>query len=245
MHIYIYDNYLNEKKYHSLLAKIETRITDLGLNGKIIRLNITNSLYNAIENEIKKGAKTIVAVGNDNLLNQVINSVIRSTAINKTKNIPIGFIPIEKENNKLAKFLGIDFKENACDIISARRIKQLNLGKINNFFFLFNVSMDAKDTIVNIDNNFSIETKNKGLINIINTSFETKDNKLKLIIQNQENNLFKKNKTNQSVFFFKNLTLLNKKNPAIIDNSSEISTPANISLGEESINIIVGKNRDF
>lgn len=249
MHIYIYDNYLNEKKYQPLLAKIETRITDLGLNGKIIRLGVMNSIYNAIENEIKKGAKTIIAVGNDNLLNQVINSVIKSNIINKTNNVPIGFIPVGKNNNELAKFLGIDFDENACDTLSARRIKQLNLGKINDLFFLFNVSISTKDTIINIDKDFSIEIKKEGIINIINTSLETNEdlnkNSLKLLIQTKNSSLFKKNKTDESSFSFKNLSLLNKKRPVTIDNSMEIQTPVEISLCKEKINIIVNKNRSF
>ena len=247
MHIYIYDNFLNEKKYQSVIAKIETRITDLGLNGKIIRLGVMNSIYNAIENEIKKGAKTIIAVGNDNLLNQVINSVIKSSLINKTIQVPIGFIPVGKNNNELSKFLGIDYDDNACDILSARRIKQLSLGKINDLFFLFNVSITTKDTIINIDKNFSIEIKKEGIINIINTSLESdnevKNNSLKLFIQTKKSGLFRKNKHDQSNFIFNNLILLNKKLPVKIDNSLEIQTPVDITLSSESVNIIVGKKR--
>jgi len=249
MHIYIYDNYLSEKKYQPLLAKIETRITDLGLNGKIIRLGVINSVYNAIENEIKKGAKTIIAVGNDNLLNQVINSVIKSNLISKTTNVPIGFIPIGKNHNELAKFLGIEMEDNACDILSARRIKQLSLGKINDLFFLFNVSVSTKDTIINIDKDFSIEIKKEGIINIVNTSLENSDvakqNSLNLLIETKGSGIFKKNKPDQSNFTFKNLTLLNKTRPVLIDNSMEIQTPVEISLGQEKVNIIVGKRRAF
>ncbi|MBU4216684.1 acylglycerol kinase family protein [Candidatus Parcubacteria bacterium] len=249
MHIYIYDNYLNEKKYQPLLAKIETRITDLGLNGKIIRLGVMNSIYNAIENELKKGAKTIIAVGNDNLLNQVINSIIKSNTDNKTNIIPIGFIPVGKKNNELAKFLGIELEENACDILSARRVKQLSLGKINNLFFLFNVSITTKDTIINIDKDFSIEIKKEGIINIINTSLENREtdinSSLELLIQTNNSGLFKTNKSEQSHFKFKHLALINKKSSAVIDNSMEVPTPVEISLGKEKINLIVGKNRFF
>ena len=38
MHVYIYDSFLNHKKFEKIIARIETRVTDLGLNGKINRL---------------------------------------------------------------------------------------------------------------------------------------------------------------------------------------------------------------
>jgi hypothetical protein len=50
MHIYIYDSFVNQKKYDSTTAKIETRITDLGLNGKIVRLGIIISVEEVINN---------------------------------------------------------------------------------------------------------------------------------------------------------------------------------------------------
>lgn len=246
MHIYIYDNYLNEKKYHSLLSKIETRITDLGLNGKIIRIGIANSIYNTVENEIKKGVKTIIVVGNDNLLNQVINAVIKVGQNIKVTNIPIGFIPIDKKNNELAKFLGIDLNEDACDILSARRVQKLNLGKINNHFFLFNISITTKDTKIDIDKDFSLEINKEGIISVLNypVAGDSNNKTLKLVIKTGGSLL---NKTNQntSVFSFKNLNITNNKNPVIVDNSITVLTPANISLGSETINLIVGKNRFF
>ena len=105
MHVYIYDTFLSQKKYDSVLARIETRTTDLGLNGKIIRLGLMHSLFDTVENEIKKGAKTITAVGNSELLHKIINIVARLSSENiLIKNIPLGFIPIGKSNN-IAKCL--------------------------------------------------------------------------------------------------------------------------------------------
>jgi len=49
MHVYVYDSFLNQKKYDRILARLETRITDLGLNGKIsilliMKLNMAQKL---------------------------------------------------------------------------------------------------------------------------------------------------------------------------------------------------------
>jgi len=253
MHIYIYDNFLNENKYQSIIAKIETRITDLGLNGKIIRMSATNSIYSAIENEIKKGAKTIIAVGNDNLLNQVINSVIKINLNNGSNSVPIGFIPVGQKDNELAKLLGIELDGTACDVLSARRINELNLGKINNHFFLFNVSITTIATVLNIDKDFSIEIKKEGIITVINSplnnissNISKKSNTSSLELQiKTKNSLFKSDYKNESIFPFKNLIIENKNTPVIIDNSIKIPTPVEISLSQEKINLIVGKNRFF
>ena len=44
MYVYLYDNFLRQKKYDSVLKKIETKLTDYGIAGKIIRLqNFTNA----------------------------------------------------------------------------------------------------------------------------------------------------------------------------------------------------------
>ena len=37
MYVYIYDEVVKKRKYNKLLINIEKRITDLGLNGKIIQ----------------------------------------------------------------------------------------------------------------------------------------------------------------------------------------------------------------
>src|SRR3989339_363418 len=102
MNIYIYDSYVGHKKYQSKIAKIETRITDLGLNGKIIRLGVMSSIYNSIEGEVQKGAKNIIIVGNNNLFAQAINSVAKLKSLHTTVgDIPLGLIPIGKKYNSI------------------------------------------------------------------------------------------------------------------------------------------------
>ena len=106
MHVYIYDDYVNEKKYNNSLAHIETRITDLGLNGKIIRLGVMKNALEAITNEIKRGAKTIIAVGNDKTINKIINAIINYEISNQIENnTPLGIIPVGEKNNLIANVL--------------------------------------------------------------------------------------------------------------------------------------------
>ena len=39
MYVYIYDDYLNKGRYNKAINRMEIRLTDLALNGKIIRLS--------------------------------------------------------------------------------------------------------------------------------------------------------------------------------------------------------------
>lgn len=259
MHIYIYDTYVNQKKYDSTTARIETRITDLGLNGKIIRRGIMSSVYDSILNEIKKGATTIIAVGNNDLLSEAINSLAKIASLNiLNKGVPLGFIPVGKKNNSIAEYLGIEFEENACDTLSARRIETLDLGLANNNFFLFYATIPTNNTSIEIDEDYSIEIKQSGEVYIVNMPIglnlpsevkaNAKDQILELFIKTKQNKKFlpiSSDKSSQSIFPFKKLRIINKKLPVIIDNSLEIKTPVDINIAREKINLIVGKNRNF
>ena len=74
MNVFIYDKFVNEKKFDSIAARIETRITDLGLNGKIVRIGLMNSVDEIIENEVRKESKAIIVVGNNTIFNRVKKS---------------------------------------------------------------------------------------------------------------------------------------------------------------------------
>jgi hypothetical protein len=261
MHIYIYDSFLNQRKYDSTLAKIETRITDLGLNGRIIRLGITNSVYDAIENEIKKGAKTIVAVGNDNLLAQVLNSIAILESHNIfNREVPMGIIPVGNENNHIANYLGINSEDSACDILSARRVQCLDLGLANNNYFLSQAIINSKNTVINIDDSYTIETSSEGKINIINLPIYQKlpfnlksnaiDGKLELFISTKSNKkiiplMSKGGGQGESFIKFKKIVIYNNNEQLIIDDTIRLQTPVEISIAKEKINFIVGKDRKF
>jgi len=90
MYYYIYDSFLSDKKYRKLLAQIETRLTDLGINGKINRLSFLKNIRDLITDEIKNGQNTIVVLGNDSTINKVINIIA-------DLDVFLGIIPIGKE----------------------------------------------------------------------------------------------------------------------------------------------------
>ncbi|MDD5294576.1 MAG: diacylglycerol kinase family protein [Patescibacteria group bacterium] len=252
MHIYIYDDYVNTKKYDNALARIETRITDLGLNGKIIRLGLLENI-----NEAKRGAKTIVAVGSDQTVNKIINAIINAEINNQMKvETPLGIIPVGNEGNTIAETLGIGREEEAGDVLSARRLEKLDIAQAGRNFFISQARIASQGTTLEIEKDYSIEILEPGEINVINLSVfsdlpeeakpNPRDKTLELYIKTKGGRKFSNlnPSSNQSFFSLKKLTIINQKHPIILDNAVEIPTPAEISVNR-SLNVIVGKERRF
>lgn len=249
MNIYIYDSFLNQKKYDSVLAQIETRITDLGLNGKINRLGITKNINEIVDREIKNGAKTIIVVGNDQTVNKIANAMVNCQ-------IPLGIIPIGKKNNDIAQALGIGFESTACETLSARRIARIDVGLANDACFLLRATIANQGTAIEISQNYSIEIADKGETQIINllspdialptkNKINPQDGILELFIKTKSTKNIFSQKLGYSLFRIKKILIKNKLNPVILDNVVSITTPAEISLMKQKLNVIVGYSRNF
>lgn len=259
MHIYVYDTFVSDKKYINQISRVETRITDMGLNGKIVRMGLISSVSSAIENEIKKGANTIIIVGDDQLLSQAINAMAHLQARESVGgNVPLGFIPIGKKNLLTADFLGVGNAEQACDVLSQRRIKTLDLGQANNDYFLFSATVPTEHSTIEIDENYSIEIKEPGEIGVINLTAgftlpqdaktDPSDNSLELVIKTAQGKKYlpsRKSAANQSVFAFNKLRIVNKKYPILLDGVKNLISPVDIQIALIKIRLIIGKNRKF
>lgn len=246
MYYYLYDSKLNDKKYNNIIAKIETRLTDLGINGKINRLSFLKNINQVINEEVKRGVKTIIIVGDDKTIGQVINLIA-------DLNITIGIIPIGPNNN-IAKLLGLPLEEAACDTISSRIIKKIDLGKINNYYFLTSLEIGGKNITLECDNNYIINLQeDNNIINIsnLNNCYDTisdpTDGKLDIFIENVHKKIFARNKSTFSYLKNKTIRVTGDKNVPIFlsDERKIIKTPADITVMPKKIKIIVGKKRYF
>ena len=237
MYAYIYDDFVNQKKTGKLLYQIEKRLTDLNLNGKIIRLDVSKNMKSAVDNEIRQETKTIVAVGNDKTVNQIINHLLNNQN-NERHQVTLGIIPINPKESKIAAALGIRSINEACEVLLARRLETFQLAQINQSFFLFEAILNAADTTLEIDQNYIIQNLKPALIQVTNhpllSEQKMPDRKLELRICNKEG---------ESLFFFKDLLIINKNAAITIDNSSSVQPPAKIRLSQEKIRIIVGKEK--
>lgn len=137
MYYYIYDSFLNANKYRKILERIEVRLGVLGIPGKMKRLNILHHQKEAIEEGIRRGAKTIVLVGDDHGIVQAIDTLAKH-------DVAVGIIPVGSEENlRIARTLGIPPLELACEVLSRRTIARLDLGKIGSHYFLTSAEVQA------------------------------------------------------------------------------------------------------
>jgi diacylglycerol kinase family enzyme len=244
MHVYIYDDYLNKSKYNKAINRTEIRLTDLGLNGKIIRLGGIKNIKGTIQNEIKLGAKTIIAVGNNQTVNKIIGAIIDTDVYGGfQKKTLLGLIPIGADNSIAASF-GIKNEEEACNILLARRIEKIDLGLVNNHYFLNQAIIQSLGTILEVDD-YSLEITERGEAKIINLLSDPKEK----IKSNPHDGLLevlvRTRRKDQTLLTVKKIKITNPENKLIIDGVLEINTPAEITVMRDKVNVIVGKDRLF
>ncbi|MFA5048052.1 MAG: diacylglycerol kinase family protein [Patescibacteria group bacterium] len=241
MYYYLYDSFLNKKKYQQQLARIESRLTDLGINGKINRLSFLKNVKQVIHEEIRHGVKTVVIVGDDKTFNEIINLVAGEDVV-------LGFIPVAN-NSAIAQILDIPSGEAACNTLSGRIIIPLDLGIINhNYYFTTALEFIGDKTNINCDDNYFISFENKNNIININNLGVTKDKPsayLEIIIKNIKRSLFVKKESTVSSFKAKRIRVSGDRSIPIflVDEKKIIKTPIEVGIEPKKIKIIAGKKR--
>ena len=175
MYYYLYDSFLNDKKFVQPLAKIENRLIDLGINGKVEKMSILKSIKEVVEDNIKTGVDTIIAVGNDKTFAKVFPIIAGQ------KGVTFGYIPIT--DSPISKMLGIPTADKACDVLSARIIEKIDIGKVNNHYFFSSLEIpQAKNVFLECDNgNYNIssidESDHIKICNLSYTPIDTEKHK--------------------------------------------------------------------
>ena len=247
MYLYIYDSFLNDKKYTDSLIKIEKRITDLGIKGKIARLSVLKNMKELITDGVKEGVHTVVAIGNAQTFAKVINIVA-------DLDVTLGMIPVDN-NNPIARVLGIPPKTLACEVLASRIIKKIDLGKINNHYFINTAEIENGDVVIEYDD-FKVEpTTNEHNIILYNFASEGNifnsspvDGILEAVITPIRSTLFGKKKISGTVLPFTKIKINSNQEEQIAiltDQQIIMKTPAEISVSPQKLKIIVGSERDF
>jgi hypothetical protein len=238
MNIFLYDECTD--KYKKKIKKTEEELNKLNLQGKIIYLKNVKNIKETLLEEINNGAKTIISVGNNLTINNIVNILA-----NISENIPLSLIPIGP-NNSIAESMGIFNEKEACFILSSRRIENIILAQTNDKFFIENSYIKNEGSRIYINNSFKISTEKTGktfLYNIPPKKYSRKElvnPKDKLIHVYLKTGL--KNETHLSA---ENIEIKNEKEKLILDNSIQADMPAKIKVSSKSIPFIVGKDRSF
>jgi diacylglycerol kinase family enzyme len=245
MYCYLYDEFIQEnKRYERELLQIENRLTDLGIAGKISRLALFRNAEEMIRDEVDRGVKTVVVLGNDDTVRKMLDVISESDTT-------LGIIPIGPKN-ELARLLGIPQGIAACDVLSARRIERIDMGTINGRKFITGVHVpnfraelmcnDGKYRIVptsradlRIDNLAEVANPCDGILNAnIRASIKTGWGP------------FARHRETNSILPFQFLAIRSEKPIALFADGEEMQgTRFDIGIEPMTLKVIIGKQRAF
>lgn len=117
----------------NLQDKLRTRLRALGIDGEFAKTTSGGDATKLAKLAIEKGYTTIVAVGGDGTVNEVINGITGDQAA-------VGIIPLGN-SNLIAAQLGINGWEQACEVLAARRLTSYGLIAAGQNFFLSTLTL--------------------------------------------------------------------------------------------------------
>jgi diacylglycerol kinase family enzyme len=153
MYYYIINPAAGRGAISGIQDKLRERLAAVGIEGEFAKTTGPGDATQMTKLAIEKGHKTVVAVGGDGTVNEVINGIT-------DESVAIGIIPLGR-SNLLARHLGIGSWQQACEVLAARRIANYGLILAGHQVFLstLNLSFENQpaapteddDDIVHID----------------------------------------------------------------------------------------------
>lgn len=248
MYTYIYDLALSDKKWANALAKIEGKLTDFGLSGRVCRLSQLKSVRDTVLEELRHSPKTVVVVGGDQLLTQVAGLLA-------TSGVALGIIPIG-DKLELASSLGIT-EDNAVSVLSARRLIGVDLGLVDNRSFLKNLILSGKSMKLLVDGNYWLKFSDDDEVEVANYILEKDEcplsdrpnpqsGQLTVLLSKKDGGFMSKKKASeQTAIKCRSLDVVAESISVIIDGVLEMDKAEHITVKNRVLDIIVGRQRDF
>ncbi|MFA5995976.1 MAG: hypothetical protein WCW27_02150 [Patescibacteria group bacterium] len=242
MFFYFYDTFVTQNKHAALLNQIESRIIELGINGRVEKLTALRNMKELLESGLKQGAHTVVVLGNDSTMFRTINVLAQHSQI------ALGYIPFP-DPTPLGQWLGITSALDGCNVLSRRITTVTNLAKANQTFFLGTLTLnEARDTKIRCDDKFDV-TCHADINSVIISNSHSKSQKLLLEIKPRKIKtafLSKQNIPQTATKILTNKIIINHlEQPlaVLLDNEITLKTPITITLKPKQLKLIVGKNR--
>ena len=133
MYYYIVNPAAGRGQIKSLQDKLRARLDNLGIRGEWAKTTGPGEATRLAKAAVAAGHTTIVAIGGDDTVNEVINGIDQD-------NIAVGIIPIGTAN-RVANQLGIITWQQACEALAARRITSYSLIAAGQKFFLSTLTL--------------------------------------------------------------------------------------------------------
>lgn len=143
MYYYIVNPAAGGGKINKIQDRLKDRLRRLGILGEFVKSTGPGDVAKLAKLGVEKGFKTIVAVGGDSTINEVMNSVIDN------EKVALGIIPTSN-TNELASALGISDWYSATGVLAARKVEEIDLGRIGDRFFVTSVSIGFEPKVAQI-----------------------------------------------------------------------------------------------
>jgi diacylglycerol kinase family enzyme len=151
MYYYIINPAAGRGAINSIQDKLRDRLKELGIDGEFAKTTGPGDATKMAKAAIEKGHNTIVVVGGDGTVNEVINGITKDS-------VAVGIVPIGN-SNLLATHLGIRNWQQSCEVLAARRLVGYGLIAAGQKYFLssltlgFDTDLDKKvESPVKTDN---------------------------------------------------------------------------------------------
>lgn len=134
MYYYIVNPAAGGARINKIQDRLVERLKRLGIYGEFVKSTGGNDVAKLAKLGISKGYKTIVAVGGDGTINEVMNAILDNPKV------ALGIIPMGTTND-LADALGITDWYQSTGILAARKIEEVSLGHVGDRVFITSVTV--------------------------------------------------------------------------------------------------------
>ena len=252
MYYYIFD--VRKCKNRRQIEIIKDKLTNLGISGEFVIPDRIRSGKELAEQGIFKGYSTIVAIGADDLIDEVASAMLN-------KQQAFGIIPLQASEN-ISKILNTNSWEEAAEALRFRKITETRVGILNEesvFFTYAEIQFDHPTSVTLEFEDYVVQARARDLCIANNLpSFKKKDyDKLDIIMHSVEDNgggvfnklkkmMFKPATMTKDV----DLTLIReeglrlfspKQLPILVDGRIFAKTPATFGVSQKTIRLITKK----
>ncbi|MEX0749132.1 MAG: diacylglycerol kinase family protein [Candidatus Saccharimonadales bacterium] len=138
MYYYIVNPSSGDRSFESIQAKLQAKVRQLDIDGEFAKTLDADDAARITQAALRQGAQTIVVVGGDRTVNEVITAVNESSK----SSISVGVIPIG-HTNTLAQQIGIRDWNHAVELLAARRLRSFRLIHINDHSFIHSCVLES------------------------------------------------------------------------------------------------------
>ena len=244
MYGYVFDSFVQDGKFRAETQRIESRLVTLGIQGRQEKMTILKNLVETCQSMIKRGVDTLVVIGNDETVLKVLPLVVEH-------NIPLGLIPLG-DHQRVSEALGIPMGLQACDVLSRRVMRRIDLGRAGETFFLLDALLPDGSSVT-CDETYTVSTHVPGsTIRILNLLDQRPgavpdDGSLTVVVERQKRGGLWHHEMERSFFSVKKAEVRSARHNemVVLDGQLVHKTPLTISVDPKKLHMIVGRERQF